>query len=77
MTFSDTLIEVADDCPTKKADVWATAPAGLARAPRLQVISPARQGLKRPGLEPGWSVVCHQLSDPPGSSKQEVQERWR
>jgi len=34
---------------------------GLAPGTRLQVISPARQGFKRAGLEHGWSVVCHQL----------------
>src|SRR5438874_1491437 len=37
---------------------------GMARGTPPLVISPARQGFKRPGLEPGWSVVCHQLSDP-------------
>jgi len=30
----------------------------LPRAPRLQVISPARNGFKRPGLDPGGRVVC-------------------
>ena len=50
------------------------------RAPRLQVISPAANGFKRPGLDPGlepgldpgWSVVCHLQAIRLVHQKQEV-----